>query len=80
MPYIIDKDAEKSTKLSRASILTKYLCVHIDENQDIRRLCRYLTLEPLAEYAIDYDGNIMLQPDLQDSLLDKTKNDKVSNG
>lgn len=80
MPYIIDKDAEKSTKLSRASILTKYLCVNIDESQDIRRLCRYLTLEPLAEYAIDYDGNIIMQPDLQDSLLDKTKVDVVSKG
>ena len=67
MPYIIDKDAEKSTKLDRASILTKYLCINIDENQDIRRLCRYLTLEPLAEYAMDYDDNVIMQPDLQDS-------------
>ena len=80
MPYIIDKDAEKSPKISRAYILTKYLCVNIDESQDIRRLCRYLTLEPLAEYAIDYDGNIIMQPDLQDSLLDKTKVDVVSKG
>ena len=76
MPYIIDKDTEKSIKLSRASILTKYLCINIDESQDIRRLCRYLTLEPLAEYAMDYDDNIIMQPDLQDSLLEKTKNDK----
>lgn len=80
MPYIIDKDAEKSTKLDRVSILTKYLCINIDENQDIRRLCRYLTLEPLAEYAMDYDDNVMMQPDLQDSLLEKAKNDKVSKG
>lgn len=80
MPYIIDKDAEKSTKLDRTSILTKYLCINIDENQDIRRLCRYLTLEPLAEYAMDYDDNVVMQPDLQDSLLEKTKNDKVSKG
>lgn len=80
MPYIIDKDAEKSTKLSRASVLTKYLCINIDENQDIRRLCRYLTVEPLAEYAMDYDDNIIMQPDLQDSLLGKAKNDKVSKG
>lgn len=80
MPYIINKDTEDSTKLSRASILTKYLCVHIDENQEIRRLCRYLTLDPLAEYAMDYDDNIIMQPDLQDSLLTKTKVDQVSKG
>lgn len=80
MPYIINKDTEESTKLSRASILTKYLCVHIDENQEIRRLCRYLTVDPLAEYAMDYDDNIIMQPDLQDSLLTKTKVDQVSKG
>ena len=80
MPYIINKDADSSTKLSRASILTKYLCVNIDENQDIKRLCRYLTVDPLAEYAMDYDDNIVMQPDLQDSLLEKVKNDKVSQG
>lgn len=80
MPYIIDKDADTSIKLSRASILGKYLCVNIDQNQDIKRLCRYLTLEPLEQYSMDYDDKIVMQPDLQDSLLEKTKNDKVSKG
>lgn len=80
MPYIIDKDADNSIKLSRASILSKYLCINIDKNQDIKRLCRYLTLEPLEQYSMDYDDKIMMQPDLKDSLLENTKTDKVSQG
>ena len=61
----------KSNKFRRIPYIIEYL---------IRRLCRYLTLDPLADVAIDYDGNLVEQPDLVDSLEYKVVRDKVSKG
>lgn len=68
-----------SNKLRRVPFIENYLCEMID-CQEIRRLCRYLTLDPLADFALDYDGNIVEQPDLNDTLLEVVKKDKVSKG
>ena len=81
MPYLVNQyNVGDSKKISRASTIVKYLCENIDNNQDIKRLCRYLTPDPLADYAIDYGNNVVMQPDLKDSLLDNVKQDKVSQG
>ena len=34
----------------------------------LRRLCRYMTLDPTEMIALDYDNNVVEQPDLKDSL------------
>ena len=81
MPYLINQfNVNDSKKISRAAAIVQYLCENIDNNQDIKRLCRYLTPDPLADYAIDYGNNVFMQPDLNESLMSNVKNDKVSPG
>ena len=53
---------------------------YIDNNQEVKRLCRYITTDPIADFALDYDNKVVQQPDLKDSLLSTVKRDKVSNG
>ena len=69
----------KSNKFRRVPYIVEYLMKVID-CQEIRRLCRYYTLDPLADEAFDYDGNLIEQPDLIDSLEHKVVRDKVSRG
>ena len=69
----------KSNKFRRVPYIVEYLMKVID-CQEIRRLCRYYTLDPLADEAFDYDGNLIEQPDLIDSLEHKVIRDKVSKG
>ena len=69
----------KSNKFRRVPYIVEYLMKVID-CQEIRRLCRYYTLDPLADEAFDYDGNLIEQPDLMDSLEHKVVRDKVSKG
>ena len=69
----------KSNKFRRVPYIVEYLMKVID-CQEIRRLCRYYTLDPLADEAFDYDGNLIEQPDLMDSLEYKVVRDKVSKG
>ena len=76
MPYLINQfNVNDSKKISRAAAIVQYLCENIDNNQDIKRLCRYLTPDPLADYAIDYGNNVFMQPDLNESLMSNVKND-----
>ena len=69
----------KSNKFRRVPYIVEYLMKVID-CQEIRRLGRYYTLAPLAEEAFDYNGNLVDQPDLNDSLEFKVVRDKVSAG
>lgn len=69
----------QSNKLRRVPIIEQYLCEIID-CQEIRRLVRYMTLDPLADFALDYNNKLMQQPDLQDSLMEVALHDIVSNG
>ena len=69
----------KSNKFRRVPYIVEYLMKVID-CQEIRRLCRYYTLDPLADEAFDYAGNLIEQPDLVDSLEHKVVRDKVSKG
>ena len=69
----------QSNKLRRVPIIEQYLCEIID-CQEIRRLVRYMTLDPLADFALDYNNKLVQQPDLQDSLMEVALHDIVSNG
>lgn len=66
----------KSQKLARVSILKNYIAKQIDENQSIKRLCRYLTTTPLHSRGLTYDGYKVNQPDLVDSLFTPVVNDR----
>jgi hypothetical protein len=39
-----------------------------------------MTLDPLADFALDYNNRLVQQPDLQDSLMEVALHDIVSNG
>ena len=69
----------RSNKMRRVPYIEKYICDMLD-CQEVRRLCRYMTLDPLADVALDYNGNLVEQPDLQDSLMSRVVRDKVSGG
>ena len=69
----------QSNKLRRVPFIENYLCEIID-CQEIRRLVRYMTLDPLADFALDYNNKLVQQPDLQDSLMEVALHDVVSNG
>lgn len=69
----------RSNKLRQVPYIENYICDKLD-CQEVRRLCRYLTLDPLADVALDYGGNVVQQPDLQDSLMNRVVRDVVSGG
>ena len=46
-----------------------YIVRTINNNQNIVRLCRYLTKTPLSKKGVDYKGNMVKQPDLDCGLL-----------
>lgn len=70
------REINNSSKLSKVPIIIKYMCEHIDNLQTVKRLCRYLTLDPLEEASLDYNNKLVMQPDLHDSLLKKSFKDK----
>lgn len=70
----------KSNKIRRIQPLTRFICETLD-CQEVRRLCRYYSLDPLEDFALDYLDNEVEQPDLQDSLMEEVIRDKhVSQG
>lgn len=79
MAYLKEQTS-KSVKTSKVSLIEKYICEKIDECQEIKRLCRYMTLDPLEIWALDYDNQVVQQPDLEDSLSKPILRDKVSKG
>lgn len=79
MAYL-KKPTNPSIKTSKVSLIEKYICEKIDESQEIKRLCRYMTLDPTELIALDYSNNIVEQPDLKDSLTKPVRHDKVSQG
>lgn len=79
MAYL-KKPTNPSIKTSKVSLIEKYICEKIDESQEIKRLCRYMTLDPTELVALDYSNNIIEQPDLKDSLSKPVRHDKVSRG
>ena len=65
----------KSQKVRRISPLKNYIVGQIDNNQNIKRLCRYLTQTPLMSQGLTYDNKRLKQPDLKDSLLESVVED-----
>ena len=66
----------KSQKLYRVSPLKNYIVSKIDNNQNIKRLCRYMTKTPTYNKGLTYDNKLIKQPDLNDSLLESVTTDE----
>lgn len=68
----------KSPKARRIVPLRNFIAKTIDENQNIKRYCRYYTKTPLLNRGIGYDGRMYQQPDLVDSLEGVIIKDKTA--
>ena len=69
-----------TNRLRRVPLLTRAICEALD-TQEIRRLCRYLSLSPYDDVALDYNNEFVEQPELFDSLLiDAIRDKKISKG
>lgn len=68
--------------LRKGSIVCDYVINKIDKepetSQSIRRLCRYMTKDPLSTKSVDSAGNKVLQSDLVDSLREHTKEGNIN--
>lgn len=67
-----------SQKLYRVSPVKNYIIDKIDNNQRIKRLSRYLTMTPLLNKGMSYNGSMLQQPDLMDSLKEKVVTDMLA--
>lgn len=63
----------ESKKLKPIMDLKNYIANKIDNNGDIKRYCKYLTYEPLEFTSLNYSGNPVSQPDIEESLLEDIK-------
>ncbi len=65
-----------SQKLKRVVPIKNYIAKKIDDSQEIKRLARYMTVTPLMAKGKSYDGKMIVQEDLTDSLMGYAENDK----
>lgn len=63
----------KTRKLKPLMDLKNYIVKKIDNNQSIKRYCKYLTYEPLELTSINYSGVAVNQPDIKESLIEDIK-------
>ena len=52
----------KSIKLNKCGVLIRYIYHKIMEDEEIKRLVFYHTINPLDEKGLDYDGKLIDQP------------------
>lgn len=65
-----------SQKILRSSYIVNMISEKIDNNQYLKRLLRYLTINPLSKQSIDLDGNDVIQPNIEDSLIGTIRDEK----
>ena len=58
-------------KLKKLTKIKNEIAKIIDENQDIKRYCTYLTNTPLLSMGMNADGKMQKQPNLTSSIIDK---------
>ena len=58
---ILFKDTSKGADIIE---LKRYIVEKIDENEIIRRYCRWLTKTPLSKNGLDYTGELIQQREL----------------
>lgn len=67
-----------SNKVRKISLLTSHVIDKIDENQKIKRLLVYNTINPLSLKGKEFDGDIVDQPDITKSLYYEESKDNPS--
>lgn len=60
-----------SMKLKKLTKIKNEIARIIDENQDIKRYCTYLTNTPLMSMGMDSSGKMQKQPNIDKSIIDK---------
>ena len=61
---------EKPTRFRKIYPLKDLIVKALDDNQELKRLMVYPTKNPFDEYGMTYDGKLIKQLDIKDSLLD----------
>ncbi|MBY6838838.1 hypothetical protein [Clostridium botulinum] len=58
-----------STKFQKIDSIINLLVTEMDNDQELKRLCTYLTDQPLKDKSVDMDKNIIIQKDILASML-----------
>lgn len=69
-----------SNKAKLVKEIKRYIIRRINTNQDIVRLCRYLTKTPLIKYGETYNGECVNQIDLECGLLERLDDSRNKDG
>lgn len=68
----------KSMKMKNLTKIKNFMVDVIDQDQEIKRYCKYLTNTPLMKKGMDLNGQLISQPDITESLVDKDKGNLVA--
>lgn len=71
-----NKELSISNKAQMVHYIKQYIIRKINDNQNIVKLCRYLTKSPLFEEGETYNGQLIKQEDLECGLLKKLSEEK----
>ncbi len=63
----------KSMKMKQLTKIKNFIANIINEDQQIKRYCSYLTNTPLMDKGMTLDGKIISQPDITESLINEDK-------
>lgn len=69
----------KSQFIYKSGLLSAYVANRIDKNQNIKRYLYYHTINPLGSKGLELDNNVIEQPNIEKSLLDKNIFDGMFN-
>ncbi|MBN1075961.1 hypothetical protein DVV91_16695 [Clostridium botulinum] len=62
-----------STKFQKIDDIINLLVTEMDNDQELKRLCTYLTYQPLSDKSTDMSGNVIYQRDIITSMLKEQK-------
>ena len=69
----------KSQFIYKSGLLSSYVAHRLDNNQNIKRYLCYPTLNPLGDEGLKLNSEIIQQPNITESLLDKNIFDSMFN-
>ena len=72
-------DNTKTQFIYKSGLLSNYVAYRLDNNQNIKRYLRYPTLNPLGDEGLKLNSEIIQQPNITESLLDKNIFDSMFN-
>ena len=68
---VFDKyDNLKTQFIYKSGLLSYYVAERLNNNQKIKRLLKYQTINPLSDKGLTKDNRIVEQPDIEENLLD----------